>query len=152
MNNEKNLSQGITQGGRALMHSHSKRAQAMRFVLVGGFATVLQYGVYVVFVDAVKVPPVVSTIISYAISFVFNFILTSRFTFKSKASAAKGIGFTLSHLVNMGLQTGLVAIFKGLVGGTLALIPALVICVPVNFLLVRFVFTSKFMERRSANK
>lgn len=43
----------------------------------------------------------------------------------------------------MGLQTGLVAIFKGLVGNTLALLPAMAICVPVNYLLVRYAFTNK---------
>lgn len=150
MNKENILSNGFGQGGKKLLKSQSKKAQALRFMMVGGFATVLQYGVYVVFVEVVKVPAVVSTIISYAISFIFNFILTSRFTFKSKTNAAKGIGFTLSHLVNMGLQTGLVAIFKGLVGKTLALIPALIICVPVNFLLVRFVFTSKVMNKKGA--
>ena len=36
--------------GENLLKSHDKRAEAIRFVFVGGFATVLQYGMYVVFV------------------------------------------------------------------------------------------------------
>ena len=129
--------------GENLLKSHDKRAEAIRFVFVGGFATVLQYGMYVVFVHAVGTTPVVSTLISYGISFIANFFLSSYFTFKSNPNAKKGLAFTLSHLINMGMQTGLVAIFKGIVGPTLALLPALAICVPVNFFLVRYAFKGK---------
>ncbi len=129
-----------------LLKSHDKRSEAIRFIAVGGFCTLLQYGIYVVFVHAVKVTPVVATLISYAISFIANFFFSSYFTFRSNPNAKKGLAFTLSHLINMGMQTGLVAIFKGLVGPTLALLPALAICVPVNFILVRFAFTSKIFQ------
>lgn len=129
-----------------LLKSSDKRAEAIRFMAVGGFATVLQYGMYVVFVHAVGTTAVVSTMISYAISFVANFFLSSYFTFRSNPNAKKGLAFTLSHLINMGMQTGLVAIFKGIVGPTLALLPALAICVPVNFFLVRYAFTANIFQ------
>lgn len=122
--------------------------------MVGGFATVLQYGIYIVFVHAVfnGGKAVVATLISYAISFIANFFLSSYFTFHTRPNAKKGLGFTLSHLINMGLQIGLVAIFKGIVGSTLALLPALAICIPVNYLLVRFAFTSKLFKSGSEKK
>lgn len=120
----------------------------IRFCLVGGFATALQYGIYIVFVSAVGVPAVPSTLISYAISFVFNFLLSTFFTFHTHPTAKKGIGFTVSHLVNMGLQTGLVAIFKGITGPDLALLPAMCISVPVNYLLVRYALTSRRFESK----
>lgn len=119
-----------------------KRSEIIRFALVGGICTLLQYGIYVAFVRAVKVPAVVSTMISYAISFVANYLLSSFFTFHSEPNAKRGIAFTASHLINMGLQTGFVAIFKGIVGPTLALLPALAICVPLNYLMVRFALKS----------
>lgn len=128
---------------KKLINSDSRFSEIVRFGLVGGLATVLQYGFYVIFVNVVHVRAVPSSMISYALSFVVNFLLSSYFTFHSRPTAKKGIGFTLSHLINMGLQTGLVAIFKGIVGPTLALLPALAICIPVNYLLVRFAFTSK---------
>lgn len=130
-------------GLKSYIRGTSKGAEILRFGMTGGFCTLLQYGIYVVFVNAVGVPAVVSTLISYAISFIANFILSSFFTFHSNPNAKKGIAFTVSHLINMGLQTGLVAIFKGIVGPTLALLPALGICVPVNYLLVRFALTNK---------
>ena len=98
---------------------------------------------YVLFLRAVGVSAVVSAIISYIISFVANFLLSSFFTFRSDPNAKKGLAFAISHLVNMGMQTGLVAVFKGIVGPTLALLPALAICVPLNYFMVRFAFKSR---------
>ncbi|MBD5280824.1 MAG: GtrA family protein [Bacteroides sp.] len=136
---------------KQLINGDSRISEIVRFAMVGGVATLLQYGIYVVFVHAVfhGSKAVVATLISYAISFVVNFFLSSYFTFHKQPNAKRGIGFTLSHLVNMGLQTGLVAIFKGIVGPTLALLPALAICIPVNYLLVRFAFTSKIFKSSS---
>lgn len=132
---------------KQLITGDGRLSEIIRFGMVGLLATCLQYGIYVVFVEAVKVKAVPSTLISYAISFIANFFLSSYFTFHKRPDAAKGIGFTLSHLINMGLQTGMVAIFQQLVGKTLALLPALGICIPVNYLLVRFVFTNKLFNK-----
>lgn len=137
---------------KQLITGKGRLSEIIRFGLVGFFATCLQYGVYVIFVDAVGVKAVPSTLISYAISFVANFFLSTYFTFHTRPDAAKGIGFTLSHLINMGMQTGMVAIFKGLVGKTLALLPALGICIPLNYLLVRFVFTHEFFKKKNSVK
>lgn len=128
---------------KSFLKDDGRKAEVIRFALVGGFCTLLQYGMYVVFLHAVGVPAVVSTMISYAISFVANFLLSSFFTFHSDPNAKKGLAFAASHLVNMGMQTGLVAIFKGIVGPTLALLPALAICVPLNYFMVRFAFKSR---------
>lgn len=114
--------------------------------MTGGFCTLLQYGMYVVFLEAVGVTPVVSTIISYGISFIANFLLSSFFTFHSDPNAKKGLAFTASHLINLGLQTGLVAIFKCFLPRVLALLPALAICVPTNYFMVRFAFKSKHFK------
>lgn len=132
-----------------LITGDSRLSELIRFGIVGGLATLIQYGVYVVFVAAVKVAAVPSTMISYAISFVCNFLLSNYFTFHTRPNAVKGLGFALSHLINMGLQVGLVAIFKELVGPTLALLPAMAVCIPVNYCLVRFALTSRYMDRLS---
>ena len=135
---------------KKILTGDSRLSEIVRFALVGGLATILQYGFYIVFVHVVGVKAVPSTMISYALSFIMNYFLSSYFTFHTKPNARNGLGFTLSHLVNMGLQTGLVAIFKEIVGKTLALLPAMAICIPVNYLLVRFAFTSKIFQRSSS--
>lgn len=128
---------------KKFINDDRKRAEVLRFAMVGGFCTLLQYGMYVVFVHCVDVPAVVSAMISYGISFIANFLLSSFFTFHSDPNAKKGVAFAVSHLINMGMQIGLVAIFNGIVGETLALLPALVICVPLNYFMVRFAFKNK---------
>lgn len=133
---------------KKLMKGDDRLSEIFRFCLVGGTATVIQYGLYVVFVDAVGVKAVPSTLISYSISFVFNYFLSTYFTFQKKPSTQNMLGFVLSHACNMGLQTGMVAIFKGLVGNTLALLPALGICIPINYLMVRFAFTHDIFKKK----
>lgn len=139
---------------KKIINGNSRLSEIVRFGIVGGLATVLQYGFYVIFVHAVfgGRRAVVASIISYALSFIANFFLSSYFTFHTRPDAKKGLGFTLSHLFNMGLQTGLVAIFKEIVGPTLALLPAMAICIPVNYLLVRFAFTSKIFGGKGNSK
>ena len=73
-----------------ILRSNDKKAELIRFIAVGGFATVLQYGMYIVFLMAVGTTAVVSTLISYAISFIANFFLSSYFTFRSNPNAKKG--------------------------------------------------------------
>lgn len=133
---------------KGLVTGNSRLSEIIRFCIVGGLATVIQYGIYVVFVDAVGVKAVPSTLISYGISFIFNYILSSYFTFHKKPSTQNMLGFICSHAINMGMQTGIVAIFKGIVGNTLALLPALAICIPVNYLMVRFAFNHDIFKKK----
>lgn len=133
---------------RELITGESRLSEIIRFGIVGGVATVIQYLVYLIFVEMVGVKAVPSTIISYAISFLFNYVLSTYFTFHKTPTASNGLGFTLSHLVNMGLQTGFVAIFKEIMPAQLALLPALAICIPVNYCLVRFAFTKNIFAQK----
>lgn len=135
-----------------LVKGDSRLSEIIRFCLVGGFATVLQYGVYVVFVEAVGVKAVPSTLISYAISFIFNYLLSSYFTFQKKPNAQNMLGFITSHAINMGMQTGIVAIFKGIVGNTLALLPAFAICIPLNYLMVRYAFNHDIFKKKHTHE
>ena len=82
--------------------------------------------------------------IGYAISFAFNFVASTRYTFRVEASAKRGAGFALSHAVNYVLQMLMLnlAIWLG-VSMQWAPIPMFCVCVPVNFLLVRF-----FLKKR----
>ena len=125
-----------------------KLGEVIRFGIVGGLATVLQYGIYL------AIMPVLSHFIpqmgdhtlataaitnAYVVSFIFNFIASTRYTFKVKANAKRGAGFTLSHVVNYSMQTICLNLFVGLgLAKQWAMIPTLCICIPVNFILVRF--------------
>lgn len=124
-----------------MMKSLSKllKSSFIRFCIVGVIATGIHYGIYYLLLKPLNAN--VAYTIGYLTSFCCNYLLTAKFTFKKKATAKNGVGFALSHLVNYGLQMLCLNIFLALgIGAKLAPLPVYCICVPVNYLLVRFVF------------
>lgn len=118
------------------------RLEAFRFVLVGGFATVLQYAFYLLFLLFTGANAALT--IGYVLSFIANFALTSLFTFRRKATVKRGLGFGLAHLTNYLLQMVLLNVFLSFgIPKTWALLPVFAVCIPINFLLVRFVFKKR---------
>lgn len=125
-----------------------KLGEVVRFGIVGVAATLLQYAIYWALIQFIGDDASVtrqhfltsmSMTVGYVLSFIFNFFASTHFTFRVKANAKRGAGFLFSHVVNYCLQM-LTLNFFLLVGvpKTWAPIPMFCICVPVNFLLVRF--------------
>ncbi|MEE1082344.1 MAG: GtrA family protein [Paludibacteraceae bacterium] len=113
--------------------------QLLRFAIVGVIATAVHYGVYLLLLNVFSENIAYS--IGYVVAFVCNFILTCVFTFRKKATTQRGIGFGLAHLINYGLHVTLLNLFLWIgLSNKLAPIPVFCIAVPVNFLLVRYVF------------
>ena len=88
-----------------------KLGEVVRFAIVGGIATVLQYVIYLAAMPLLAnlIPALgnsdhtlatVANTLAYILSFIFNFIASTRYTFKVKANAKRGAGFTFSHIVN----------------------------------------------------
>lgn len=114
----------------------------IRFVIVGILATALHYGLYFILQNFINVN--VAYTLGYIISFIVNFYLTAYFTFGRKPSWRKAFGFGGAHLVNYLLHMGLLNLFLWLgLSKPYAPIPVFAIAIPVNFLLVRFVFKRK---------
>ena len=110
----------------------------LRFVMVGLFATGLHYGIYFVLQKFIQVN--VAYTLGYVLSFVANFYLT----FGQPPSWKKAFGFGGAHLTNYLIHIGLLNLFLRLgFSRPLAPIPVFLIAIPVNFLLVRFVFKQK---------
>lgn len=122
--------------------------EVVRFAIVGLAATVVQYVVYWLLIQFISddMPATraqfwstVAMTLGYGISFVFNFYASTHFTFRVKANARRGAGFAFSHLVNYLLQMAVLNFFLWLgVSRELAPLPMFCVCVPINFLLVRF--------------
>ncbi len=116
---------------------HQRLGEIVRFAVVGVMATLLQYAIYWLLLRWLS--PTVAMTIGYGVSFVFNFVASTRYTFRVKASAKHGAGFALSHAVNYVLQMVTLNLFIWLgVPKQWAPIPMFCVCVPVNFVLVRF--------------
>ena len=116
---------------------NDRLAEVLRFGIVGVAAVFIQYGAYLIIVQWLS--PTVANTMAYALSFVFNYLASTRFTFRVKSNVTHGAGFALSHAVNYLLQTLLLNlfIFFGM-SKQLAMIPMFAVCVPVNFVLVRY--------------
>ena len=76
--------------------------------------------------------------IGYIVSFIGNFLASNYFTFKTKPTAKKGLGFAVSHFINYLLHITLLNVFILIgVSRMWAPVPVFIIVIPVNFLLVR---------------
>lgn len=148
------------------------KGQFLRFVVVGVGATLLHAAVYVALkalCGATQETPFLLSLtycIGYGVSFLANYLVSLKWTFKTDGNVGKGLGFAFSHAINMGLQVGLLQLFLwsglgALMSGvanaflpalvalfpflgeaeTLLLLPIYAIVVPTNFLMVRFFLT-----------
>ena len=118
-----------------------KLGEIIRFGIVGVLATALHYGIYLglrwmwPFMNVS-----VAYSIGYLVSFVGNFLASNYFTFRTKPTTEKGIGFALSHGVNYLLHMLFLNFFLWLgLSDEWAPVPIFCIVIPINFLLVRFV-------------
>ena len=140
-----------------------------RFFVVGVGATLLHLAVYMLLnclfdlseQDALGITLTYAA--GYAVSFVANYVVSLRWTFRTRGSVGTGLGFAFSHLVNAGLHLLLLNLFRSLGAGdalsmmliwlmpwlvdmlpvlarpeSLLPLPVYLIVVPVNFLMVRF--------------
>ena len=129
---------------KSVFHSKSKRYQFIRYCTVGSLAAGIHYGVYFVLQEYELVNLYSAYTIGYATSFICNFFMTSYFTFRSNPSLKKALVFGGSHLVNYLIHMGLFNLFLFLdVNQEIAPLFVLAVAVPVNFVMLRFVFKHK---------
>lgn len=119
-----------------------KSAQFVRFALNGGLSTAIHYGIYYVLLSYASEN--VAYITGYAVSFVNNFFMTCYFTFRTRPTLARFIGFAGSHALNFGLHVVLFNLFLWL-GVHRLVIPLLIIAIAmlVQFFVLRLVFARR---------
>lgn len=118
--------------------------EVFRFGIVGSVATILHYAIYLFFNRYIKNSPTLTYSIGYAFALVFNFLMSNYFTFKTKPTAKKGLGFGFSHFINYSLHILLLNLFLYLgLPKAYAPIPVYCVAIPVNFTLVSFFLKKK---------
>ncbi len=128
--------------------SNQKLMEFFRWACVGFVATLIHYGIYYVLKEFVSPQTElwlnIDYTIGYVVSFFGNFFLSAYFTFHEKPSLKKGFGFGIAHAVNYGLHILFLNLFLWLgLSSTIAPLFVYIIVVPINFLMVRFVFKGK---------
>lgn len=74
----------------------------VRFAVVGGVATAVNYAVYVVLVRCFDdLWPALAYFCAFCVSIVCNFLLSSYFTFRVRPSARRAVRFLTAHLINL---------------------------------------------------
>ena len=115
-----------------------KYKEMFRFVITGGISTIVTYVIYYACLSFTN--PTIAFLIGYVVAFVVNYLLTITFTFQVKASAKNGLGFIVTNIINFFLCELVLNIFIYIgVSKQWAPIPMYAVCVPINFIFVRFV-------------
>ncbi len=113
--------------------------ELFRFGIVGIVSTVLHYVIYWVLQHRIEVN--IAYTIGYILSFLANYWLSAHFTFHRQVSVKNGIGFGGAHAVNYMLHIVLLNFFLWLgLSNEVAPLGVFAVAIPVNFILVRFVF------------
>ncbi len=113
-----------------------------RFGITGGISSAVHYGVYcaMLLISGANI----AFTVGYAVGFACNYLLTTFFTFRTKPSSTNAIGFGFSHLINYLLEMGMLNFFLWTGAARwLAALLAMSVAVPVNFLILYFVYLHK---------
>lgn len=122
--------------------NREKIFEIVRFGITGVVSTLVTYAVY--YICLLWLNPTLSFSIGYIVAMIVNYILTTSFTFKVRANKKNAAGFVISNAINYGLCTLFLNFFIWIgVSKKIAPIPMYAICIPLNFLIVRFVMKGK---------
>lgn len=125
-----------------IIKKESKIGEFLRFILVGGIATGIHYGIYLI-VYTLGISFTISYTLGYGISFIFNYIASNYFTFKTNPNTKSGVKFVGAHCCNYLLQLILLNIYIYIgISQVIAPIGVFVVAIPINFILVRIALKS----------
>ena len=121
-----------------LFHSDKFR-QFLRFGVIGCLSSALHYGIYYLLLFWTVAN--VAYIVGYLVSFIVNFLLTCSFTFRTKPTIKRFLGFAGSHAVNFGLHIILLNLLL-FIGVHKLIAPVLVMSIAmlVQFTILRLIF------------
>lgn len=124
------------------MRGKEELGRIVRFGITGSLSTLIHYGAYLL--ALLWVNPTVAYTIGYGVGLCFNYVMTTFFTFKKQPTKKNAAGFVASHIVNYLLEIGVLNLFLYYgMEERLAGILTLIVVVPINFLILRFVFVRK---------
>ena len=115
-------------------------SELLRFIIIGLMATSIHFGIYILLMSVIPVYAAFS--LGYGLAFVFNFLMSARFTFRVRPTWLRLWRFAGSHVVNYIAQMLLLRLV--LLSGIpeyLAPLPVYAIAIPLSYLVVRNALT-----------
>ena len=126
---------------------HAKLWQFLRFCVNGGVSAGIHYGVYVLAMQFIQIDIAYS--LGYIVSFIYNYFMTCYWTFHARPTWMRLLGFSGSHGVNYLIH---VVLFHFLtvwgVHHLVAPVLVLMVAVPTNFLILRYVYGKKKRDEK----
>lgn len=96
-----------------LLISKLLNVKVFRFLLVGGSATVLQFGLLLIFVEGNLLEKNLAAVISYLLSSIYNYFISYTFTFASTSKHSKTLPkFMFVSLSSLLINSGLFWFFS----------------------------------------
>ena len=80
--------------------------QILKFGVVGGIAFLIDYSLLYILTEYAKIPVLYSSVISFSVSVIFNYILSTKwvFTTKEKQTLKDFIIFVLLSIIGLGIN------------------------------------------------
>lgn len=122
-----------------------RHKEIMKFCCVGALSALIDVIVFNFFL--LFSPYQVSVVAGFAISWLFNYILSSHWTFSEKPTVSNFVGMLLAHLTNLFvIRMGIMYLFVDVltIHPRIAYIPTLMIAAVTSYFLVRLNFKHKF--------
>ena len=92
--------------------------QIFKFIIVGGTATIIDWGVYYVLYNYVHIPPLVANILSFSVSVIYNYIASVKWVFdvnQEKSKKRMFIEFMIFSIIGLLLSELLLWVFIDLI-------------------------------------
>jgi len=123
--------------------------QIFKFGLVGGSAFIIDYGIMILLTDVLHINYLVSTTMSFSVSVIYNYILSTKWVFddtKKHSGAEKFVVFLILSIIGLGINELLMylSVDKLAIDHKLAKIGVTAIVMVYNFITRKL-----FLESRS---
>ena len=123
-------------------------AQIFKFVIVGGIATVIDWFIYFVFCHFIHLNPLISNIIAFGISVIYNYWASCKYVFNvtNKDSKTKQlIVFLVLATIGLGITEALIFIFNTKLAWNYLLVKILATIIVMIF---NFVTRKIYLEKK----
>lgn len=121
--------------------------QILKFIIVGGIATLIDWVIYFVLYKFVKIPPIYGNIIAFTVSVVYNYWASCQYVFevnKEKSKLRRFVEFMIFALIGLGINELLIWIFVNKLIWNAMFVK---VCATIIVMIFNFVTRKKFLEK-----